>query len=258
MKILVITVAGISSRFSQSVGYDCLKCLYYEDTAEHTLLYHLLSSNMDYCDKVVIVGGFQYEVLSKSLNKWFYLPNKQITEKDIILVKNEHYADYGSGYSLLLGLKKAFELGADEILFAEGDLYVKSESFKQIWEAKKDVVTESCEPILASKAVVFYSDQDGYIHYLYDTKHGTLQIQEPFAAIRNSGQIWKFIDIHKLEEICRGLSDEEQQGTNLIIIQKYFAIRPEKEYERITLPEWINCNTIKDYQLIRKKEENAG
>ena len=120
------------------------------------------------------------------------------------------------------------------------------------------MVTENCEPILASRAVVFYSDQDGYIHYLYDTKHGTLQIQEPFTAIRNSGQIWKFIDITRLEDICRGLSDEEQQGTNLIIVQKYFDIRPEKEYERITLPEWINCNTIEDYQLIRKKEKNAG
>lgn len=31
MRILLVTVAGLSSRFSQSVGYPCLKCLYHEE-----------------------------------------------------------------------------------------------------------------------------------------------------------------------------------------------------------------------------------
>ena len=41
----------------------------------------------------------------------------------ILMVENPYYKRYGSGYSLYLGLQKAFETGADEIVFAEGDLY---------------------------------------------------------------------------------------------------------------------------------------
>ncbi len=258
MKVLVITAAGISSRFSRSVGYECLKCLYYEDRAENAILYRLISSNIDCCDKVVIVGGFQYDILSKTFEEWFQLSEGGTLGKKLFLVKNEHYADYGSGYSLLSGFNQAFEAGADEILFAEGDLYVNPVSFPSIWESKKDVVTENREPILASKAVVFYSDQKGYIHYLYDTSHGALEIREPFTAVRNSGQIWKFKDIPRLRKICGGLSDEEKRGTNLVLIQKYFDGRTEEEYERILLPEWINCNTVWDYRLIKKMEEHRG
>lgn len=258
MKVLVITAAGISSRFSRSVGYECLKCLYYEDRAENSILYRLISSNMEYCDKAVIVGGFRYDALSRALEEWFRLSRDGVFGKKILLVKNEHYADYGSGYSLLSGLNKAFEAGADEILFAEGDLYVKPMSFQSVWNAKKDVVTENREPVIASKAVAFYSDQKGHIHYLYDTNHGTLEIREPFTAVRNSGQIWKFTDTVRLQQICRGLSEDEKQGTNLILIQKYFDNRTEEEYERITLSEWLNCNTVEDYQLIKTMEGYRG
>lgn len=41
MRILLVTVAGLSSRFSQSVGYPCLKCLYHEGESTRTLLYRL-------------------------------------------------------------------------------------------------------------------------------------------------------------------------------------------------------------------------
>ena len=42
MKVLIITVAGMSTRFSQSVGAPCLKCLYHEGRAKDSLLYRML------------------------------------------------------------------------------------------------------------------------------------------------------------------------------------------------------------------------
>ena len=52
MKILVITVAGSSTRFSKSIGKDCLKCIYTESDVKDTLLHRLLSINKGY-DKFI-------------------------------------------------------------------------------------------------------------------------------------------------------------------------------------------------------------
>ena len=89
----------------------------------------------------------------------------------------------------------------------------------------------------------------GKIHYIYDTKHNALHIDEPFFSIGNSGQIWKFIDIECLRYICNDLLEEEKKGTNLVIIQKYFGKLTEKQYIIFNFKEWINCNTINDYKL---------
>lgn len=44
MKIAIITIAGISSRFNEGIKEDkkVLKCLYTEGGKEETLLYHLV------------------------------------------------------------------------------------------------------------------------------------------------------------------------------------------------------------------------
>ena len=56
MKVLIITVAGMSTRFSQSVGAPCLKCLYHEGRAKDSLLYRMLHQDGKF-DRYVIVGG---------------------------------------------------------------------------------------------------------------------------------------------------------------------------------------------------------
>ena len=53
------------------------------------------------------------------------------------MVENPYYKRYGSGYSLYIGLQKAFETGADEILFAEGDLHLSTNDYKKVCNAKK-------------------------------------------------------------------------------------------------------------------------
>ena len=70
LKILVITVAGMSSRFSESLGYPCLKCLYHEEGIEASLLYRILHQNTKF-DRYVIVGGFMYEELEKTVSHYF-------------------------------------------------------------------------------------------------------------------------------------------------------------------------------------------
>lgn len=35
MRVLIITCAGMSTRFSKSVGYNCLKCIYSDKEIKH-------------------------------------------------------------------------------------------------------------------------------------------------------------------------------------------------------------------------------
>lgn len=242
MKILVVTVAGMARRFSESVGKDFLKCLYYKENPMEALLFQMLRQASSF-DRYIIVGGFLFEELTEFIEK-----NLSDLKDKILLVKNGHFADYGSCYSLYLGIKRAEEFGYGQLVFTEGDLFLDKETFRQICDTKSDVVTSNGEDICADSAVAFYYDMESRIHYLYDTEHKALRIQEPFTAVYNSGQVWKFVNKERLERIAGNLSKEELIGTNLVIIQKYFGLLKRKEYQQLRFQRWVNCNTLADFE----------
>ena len=244
MKIMIITVAGVASRFSESIGRPCLKCLYYENDIKESLLYHMLCQNSE-VDKYVIVGGFKFEELEEAINQYFGEFNNKI-----IFVKNEKYTEYGSGYSLYLGLEAIKSLDYEELVFAEGDLWVDDDSFKRIWKAHGNVITCNSGAILASKSVAFYYDFQYHIHYIFDTDHSLLEIKEPFRGIFNSGQIWKFSQRERVLDSISRLTQEEWSQTNLNFVQQYFGDLNQEEYEIIDLRKWVNCNTVDDFRQI--------
>lgn len=242
----------MSSRFSESLGRPCLKCLYHESGIEDSLLYNILHQNGDF-DQYIVVGGFQYEELEAAVKEHF----TEYGDK-FLLVRNEHFADYGSGYSLYLGLKELLKMDFDEAVFAEGDLFVDRKSFRGIYENPCNVITRNREEILASKAVAYYFDQNWGIHYIYDTAHGALEIKEPFLGIFNSGQIWKFADAEHLRQTFAAITEQEWQGTNLVFIQKYFETLNKEDYDIITFDKWVNCNTVSDYRKAVGHENTEG
>ena len=206
MKSLIITVAGMSSRFNRDMKEDVLKCLYFEDTPSNTILNLQVQAAFDYVDEIIIVGGYKFEDLGRFVREHM----KDVSDK-ITLVYNDHFYDYGSGYSLMVGIN-AVSVEADEVIFFEGDLFFDSESVVEVFKSSKDVITVNKEPILSSKAVALYFDSAYYPHYIYDIDHSCLEIREPFKAIFNSGQIWKFMNLGRLKEICQHLSLEQEQG----------------------------------------------
>ena len=242
----IITVAGTSTRFKKSIGKDCLKCIYSEKDEQDTLLMRQLSMCKTF-DEVIIVGGYKFSELEAFVKK--YLREYPIK---ITLVENEHYEDYGSGYSLILGIQEAEKLKVERIVFLEGDLFFDSNTFKTIVENNNNVVTVNTDPIEAKKAVAFYINEDGKINYIYDTAHSSLSINEPFLGIYNSGQVWKFSDAAKLYKLTSELTQKEIEGTNLVLVQKYFGLLSQDEYQVLRFADWINCNTVEDY---RKAEE---
>ena len=62
MKIAIVAVAGVSSRFNQNEKDAVLKGIYTTMDDRKTLLYSILRKCEGF-DKVVLVGGYQYEKL---------------------------------------------------------------------------------------------------------------------------------------------------------------------------------------------------
>ena len=243
MKVLIVTVAGISSRFNRDTSRNVLKCLYYEDSPTHSLLYQIVCKARDF-ERVILVGGYLYDELVMYAEK--YLSN---LGPQIELVYSAHYKDYGSGYSLIKGVERVPEV-ADEIIFVEGDLYFDNESFSLVKKSLYDVITVNHEFITSEKAVALYVDEIDKVHYIYDTNHSLLSIPSPIKAIYNSGQIWKFTSLSKLNSVISLLSPKQIQGTNLEIIQAYFDNIPVSDLNFIALNTWFNCNTVADYQKV--------
>lgn len=244
MKYLIITVAGTATRFNRDTKEDTLKCLYYTDDPQYALLPQLMKNCGEY-DKYIIVGGYLYEKLQQ-----FVADNLAEYGEKVTLVYNEHFKDYGSGYSLYKGIEAITEPG--DVTFVEGDLFFMADVFKKIYDSSKSVITINREPIYSNKAVALYINADGMPRYLYDTNHQTLTVPEPFKAIFNSGQMWKFASSKKLLKAVGTLSEKQLQGTNLEIIQAYFGDMSAEEYDVVTFADWFNCNTVADYQIVRK------
>lgn len=245
MKTLIVTVAGCSSRFNKELEKPTLKSLYNTENYKNSLIYQILDKAHD-IDEFVIVGGYLFNELEEFINDKLAIFKNKIT-----LVNNKKYRLLGSGYSLILGIK-ACKNSTEEILFVEGDLAFDEVSFEQVIRSPKNVLTVNHELITARKSVLLYVNTQGKLNYLYDTSHDCLQIKEPFTAIYNSAQIWKFINPTRLREIIKHFSEKQIKGTNLEIIQGYFGELSADHYDIIAFKKWFNCNTVDDYrQAIR-------
>ena len=248
MKAVIITVAGTATRFNRDTEEEVLKCLYYNDRPENSLLYQILQK-ADGVDQYIIVGGYLYDKLVEYVDVFC-----QRFRARIKLVYNDKYNTYGSGYSLIKGIEAIS--WADEVIFVEGDLFFDSESFENVLRSEKDVVTVNRELILADKAVVLYVDQDYLVRYIYDVSHKLLNIPVAFRAVYNSAQIWKFLNFPKLKGVVSELTDQQVQGTNLEIIQGYYGNIKCHDISVCVIEEWENCNTVADYLKIYSKIEN--
>lgn len=242
MRSLIITVAGLSSRFNRDLSHPVLKCLYHESTPNTAPLSYQITSFYEIVDEIVIVGGFKFEDLTAFCVKEIKDPGEKIK-----LVFNEHFEDWGSGYSLICGIN-AMADNTDEVVFAEGDLFFDRPSVHKVVSAHRDVLTINREPICSNKAVALYVGSDNHLHYIYDSSHAALEIPEPFTAIYNSAQIWKFTKPIKLRDIATSLPEKATKGTNLEIIQRYFDALTIAEIDIIPIVKWYNCNTVDDYR----------
>lgn len=245
MKIFITTVAGQATRFCRELPKPVLKCIYYEKDPHHTLLSCLLNHVRDY-DEIVVVGGWQFTELQGYIEE--IIPT-EIRAKTM-LVRNEEYALYGTGWSLYKGLLALEGKQPDSILFAEGDLYVDRDSLRYVDACSSNVITINQMPIEADKSVAVYFSEAGHPHYIYDTSHGLLSVPEPFRSIHNSAQIWKFADPIRLFRLLHEMPEEAHHKTNLMLINRYFSEIDPEALRVIPIETWINCNTLRDFQNI--------
>lgn len=237
-KALIITVAGKATRFRKSIGKDVLKAIY-KDESGISILDVLLKYADDIFDKILIVGGYQYDELQD------FIKAKKI--KNIELIFNKNFK-HGSNESLICGIKH-LKMKYKEIVFVEGDLIIDFPSFLKIAQSKKNVISYNTHEINANKAVAYYIDKKDKIKYIYDTNHRYLKINLPFKSIKNSGQIWKFTNRKLIDKISRKFDDTNLDDTNLETIEKYFDKIKMQDIDEIKINTWYNCNTIDDYDL---------
>lgn len=243
MRCVIITVAGCSERFNKNVQSPSLKCIFYQKEKRKTLLYSMLKKCAGY-DKVIVVGGYQYDALQSYIKEF-----ENEFPFSIETVYNDSFDKYGSGYSLYVGIRTCLQdKSCSEILFAEGDLAVSEEELETIKQSEKNCLTANCQDIRSDKSVIVYINDKDEIRYQYDTSHGFFHIREPFSRIYNSGQIWKMKERKVVEDITKEMVEEEWQGTNLVFIEKYFNAIKRENMEIIPLKYWINCNTRKDFE----------
>ena len=76
MKTLIVTVAGTATRFNRDTEKDTLKCLYYRESPEYSLLYQILDK-AENIDRYIIVGGYLYEQRRSLQNKIFRVSNQK-------------------------------------------------------------------------------------------------------------------------------------------------------------------------------------
>lgn len=250
MKIAVITVAGISSRFNENQDRKVLKAIYFQQDPHKTLLFRQCQQCSD-MDKIIIVGGYQYDELLKYVATEIPKPLKD----KILLVCNQRYNDLSSGYSLYIGLQETFRICATkdiEIIFLEGDLALDDISLHHVMDAKADVLTYNREVIDSRKSVIFYEDENGMYQYVFNREHGLLQIDKPFIRMWNSGQVWKFTDMDKLELAVKNFLSYAVGGTNLEIIQRYFDQLENRSILVMPFQYWYNCNTREDWNYLNE------
>jgi len=240
---VVLTSAGVSSRFSRSLGREAVKCLYSEQGPEDTILHRQVSAASEMgLEPIVVVGGYRYGEVQK------FCVRHLAWVRGLELVENADFETTGTLYSLHLGLAAVLEQDVDAVVFAEGDLLFDADSFRAVATGRKSVVSACAEPITAERSVALYFTLAGQVRYVYDPEHRQLIIPEPFRSIHNSAQVWKFHDLELLRTLTRSIGRERFDETNLGFIQEYFRTVAPDNIELVMFKDWFNCNTVTDYR----------
>lgn len=234
-RALLITVAGKSTRFSKSLGYEVLKSIYEEEDYP-SILERIMSYSKDLFDEIIIVGGYKYDELKT------YAKDKDWNAKTVL---NTDY-EKGSLLSMLCGLKEISH-STKELVFIEGDVAVDYNSFIRLVNTSDSVIGYTNQIITSNKSVVYYKTLQDDIKYYYDSNHKFIHINEAFKSIVNSAQLWKFSNLILLNKLGREISNSAGDYTNLVLIEKYFRSVGEN-FSEVLIENWFNCNEVNDYK----------
>lgn len=240
----IVTLAGTSSRFSRSVGRECHKSLFREQPQDDSLLdWQLSLLKQSGFAHIVLVGGYKFDELVAVVNSRY-------EDWPITLVRNDHYSDWGSCYSLCLGID-AVPGDSTSVTFLEGDLLFDDEAFAELLSIEDDAITANKSIVDARTSVAFYVSCSGCLRYVYDTAHSSLKIDVPFTRVGNSGQVWQFADVTRLKECSSRCGEREWKGTNLLPIMDYYSTVDGGAIRICSFDKWFNCNTISDYKAMK-------
>ena len=245
MKDVVITCAGGSTRFSNSVNCPAHKSIYKADGQTKCLLEWQIDTALssENVNKIIIVVGFQNTQVED------FIKSKYPNNERIITVNNEQWNTTGSNLSMCLGLLACKNTKADSILCVEGDLYASN--FKVLIECPSTSdfrsTTNGHSTIYSNVDVlgIISKTSSGFrTSFEYSTDHSEFKSINFYNAVTifPSGQMWeiatKKIDFDKVTKCAEMFPSK----TNLEILQHFSSSKsPMYPFE---LKDWVNCNTI--------------
>lgn len=245
MKDIVITCAGGSTRFSNSVNAQAHKSIYKADGQVRCLLEWQIDTALssENVNKIIVVVGFLHTQVEE------FIKSKYPNNDRIVIVDNKQWSSTGSNLSMCLGLLACKDTKAHSILCVEGDLYASN--FKELIEAKSTgsfCATTNGHSTIDSNVdvlgIVSKTSVGFQTSFEYSRNHSAFDYIYFYDVVTlfPSGQMWEIatpnIDFDKVAKSAELFPNE----TNLEILQHFsFRRSPMAPFE---LKDWINCNTI--------------
>lgn len=249
MKDIVITCAGGSVRFSNSVKCLAHKSIYKAKNQVRCLLEWQIDTALSSknVNNIIVVVGF--------LNNWIeeFIKSSYPNNERITIINNEKWSTTGSNLSMCLGLLACKNTKADSILCVEGDLYASN--FKELIEYPSTKgfrsTTNGHSTVVSNVDVLGIISKENksfktYFEYSRDHSVFSKIDYEKVVMLFPSGQMWEIatdkIDFDKVSKSAEMFPEK----TNLEVLQLFSINSMLIELTPFPLKDWINCNTISE------------
>lgn len=245
MKNVVITCAGGSTRFSNSVNAPVHKSIYKAKDQVRCLLEWQIDTALSSknVNKIIVVVGFQNTQVED------FVKSTYGNDERIVIVNNELWSTTGSNLSMCLGLLACKNTKADSILCVEGDLYASN--FRDLIDTPSTTsflsTTNGHSTIDSNVDVlgIISKTSTGFqTSFEYSTNHSVFENINFYNAVTlfPSGQMWELATEKINFDIVAKSAEIFPNKTNLEVLQHFSY--SELPMIPFILTDWINCNTI--------------
>lgn len=272
--ISLILAAGVGSRMGNDNLHKCLTPVKGKPFILHQMDALIKAYGYELREFNIVVGHLDHQIVEA-------IGGSKYRGVPVVYTYNDHYRDYGSGYSLLLGLDKIHKNhmydSFYQLVITEADCLVKHTAYEDL---RTSGVWSTClvgKNIDKTKSVLVSSDLKAAGRHLirdfsYDRSHVDvyLELQEGYEVLGESVQTWYFGEAaaknytnegSALVEIMKDDHESLKSYSNLFLMNRMFERSKDINSDETLLMSpiyyndvFINLNTTADVELAESLE----